>query len=188
MLPASQSSAVAGFHRAFRHLRRAALAARGAFAGEAARREAPAAAAAQAVHRSIAPQLRVCCTRSCSAIREFALFPITFDSLDSRQMTDTAAAHHAACRFAVARSARTAGAHASIGRRCARTCAWRYVDDCVCKLTFRAKDRTAHRVPCRVECRVSRPAHTPLAQCRRRCRSPGNVAMRWRLCAECDVN
>ena len=43
--------------------------------------ERPAAAAVQA--SMIALQLQVYCTHSCSAIREFALFPMRFDSLDS---------------------------------------------------------------------------------------------------------
>ena len=153
VLPASQFSAVAGFHRAVRDLRRAASAARGAVEGEAARREAPAAATAQAVpHRAPA----ALCTRSWGAIREFALFPITFDSIDSRQMTDTAAADHAVPvrlrRLSIGPDddarARARGATSMIAVRSQAHVPRQALSGAPCP------------VSCRLECRVNRPART----------------------------
>ena len=106
--------------------------------------------------RTIAPQLRVCCTRSCSAIREFALFPITFDSIDSRQMTDTAAADHAVPvrlrRLSIGPDddarARARGATSMIAVRSQAHVPRQALSGAPCP------------VSCRLECRVNRPART----------------------------
>ena len=119
------------------------------------RREGPAAAAAHAV-LNCAPQLRVHCTRSWGAIHEFALFPITFDSLDSRQRTQDYHRGRPPSRVPVRRHAVPARRSAAAvpvpcGARVDRTLA---SSRAACKLACRANHRAAHRVPCRVECRV----------------------------------
>lgn len=60
------------------------------------------------------------------------------------------AAHHAECKFAVTGCPYGCGARVdrTSMRAHQRTCEWRFVSDCVCRQTFRSKDREAHEQSC----------------------------------------